>query len=78
MLKRYIPDSSHVIEHESIEIQPDLSYQEQPVAIHDRKEKKLRNKSVNLVKVLWRNPRVEEYTWELESEMLDKYPHLFS
>ena len=30
-----------------------------------------------LVKVLWRNPKVEESTWELESEMLEKYHHLF-
>jgi hypothetical protein len=48
------------------------------VAIYDRRENKLRKESINLVKVLWRNSRVEEYIWELESEMLDKYPHLFS
>ena len=78
MLRKYNPDSSHVIEYEPLEIQPDLSYVEQPVEILDRKEKALRNKIVPLVKVLWRNPRVEEATWELESEMLNKYPHLFT
>ena len=78
MLKRYNPDSRHVIEYEPIDIQPDLSFVEQPVRILDRREKVLRNKSVSLVRILWRNPMVEESTWELESEMLEKYPHLFS
>ena len=78
MLKRYTPDTRHVIEYEPIELQPDLSYVEQPVQILDRKEKVLRNKTVSLVRVLWRNPRIEESTWELESEMLEKYPHLFT
>ncbi|KAL8155372.1 hypothetical protein AgCh_000671 [Apium graveolens] len=78
MLKRYLLDSNHVIEYEPIEIQPDLSFVEQPVQILDKKERVLRNKSVSLVRVLWRNPKVEESTWELESEMRSKYPHLFS
>ena len=78
MLKPYVPNSNQVIEYEPIELQPDLSYVEQPVQILDRKERVLRNKSIPIVKVLWRNPRVEESTWELESDMLDKYPHLFS
>jgi hypothetical protein len=78
MLKRYQADASHVMDYQPIEIQPDLSYVEQPVAIQDRMDRKLRNKTVRLVKVLWRNPKVEESTWELESEMLEKYPHLFS
>ena len=78
MLKKYNPDTKHVIEHEQIEIQPYLSYVEQPIEIQDRREKVLHNKSVKLVKVLWRNPKVEESTWELESEMLERFPHLFA
>lgn len=78
MLKTYHPDLSNVIEYEPMELQPDLSYIEQPVAIQDRMDRKLRNKIVRLVKVLWRNLRVEEATWELESEMLEKYPYLFT
>ena len=78
MLKKYHPDSKHVVEYEPVEIQTDLSYVEQPIEILDRREKVLRNKTVVLVKVLWRNPKVEESTWELESEMLEKYPQLFT
>jgi len=78
MLKRYNPDTRHVIEYEPVELQADLSYVEQPIRILDRQERVLRNKSVSLVRVLWRNPVVEESTWELESEMLEKYPQLFA
>ena len=78
MLKRYLPDSNYVIEYEPIEIQPDLSFVERPLQILEGREKVLRNKSVSVVRVLQRNPRVEESIWELESEMLAKYPQLFS
>ncbi|WOG95148.1 hypothetical protein DCAR_0414451 [Daucus carota subsp. sativus] len=75
LLKKFNPDTKCIIENEPVEIEPDLSYIEQPVSILDRKDKVLRNKTVPLVRVLWRNPKVEESTWELESDMLDKYPH---
>nr|XP_016467856.1 PREDICTED: uncharacterized protein LOC107790444 [Nicotiana tabacum] len=39
--------------------------------------RKLRNKEVASVKVLWQSQQVEEATWEVESEMKEKYPHLF-
>ena len=77
MLKKYIPDPSHVLEHEPIEVHEDLTYEEQPVQILDKKEKTLRNKVITLVKVLWRNHKVEEATWEREDDMRKKYPHLF-
>ncbi|KAL5581770.1 hypothetical protein UlMin_014212 [Ulmus minor] len=58
-------------------IREDLTYKEQPMQILDRKDKALRNKVIPLVKVLWRNHKVEEATWEREDEMRAKYPHLF-
>ena len=70
-------DPSHVLESEPIEVREDLTYQEQPVQILDRKDKALRKKIIPLVKVLWRNHKVEEVTWEREDEMRAKYPHLF-
>ena len=76
--KKFNPDTKCIIENEPVEMEPDLSYIEQPVSILDRKDKVLRNTTVPLVRVLWRNPKVEESTWELESDMLDKYPHLFA
>ena len=77
MLRRYRSDPSHVIRREEIEVQPDFSYEERPVQILAKEVKQLRNKSVPLVKVLWRNHAVEEATWETEEHMRKHYPHLF-
>ncbi|CAN6715201.1 unnamed protein product [Malus baccata var. baccata] len=68
---------SHVIPPQPLEINPDLTYNEEPVTILDWKDKTLRNKTVSLVKVLWRNHSVEEATWETEDRMRDMYPRLF-
>ena len=76
-LRKYVSDPRHVLEPETVEIRSDLSYEELPVEILDRDERVLRRKTVRLVKVLWRNHEIEEATWELESEMERKYPHLF-
>ena len=43
----------------------------------DHTMKKLRNKEIPLVKVLWRNHGVEEVTWESEDHMRKNYPELF-
>ncbi|KAL5557043.1 hypothetical protein UlMin_039279 [Ulmus minor] len=64
MLKKYVPNTSHILEQEPIELQEDLTYEEKPVQILDRKTKTLRNKEIPLVKVLWRNQKMEEATWE--------------
>ena len=77
MLKKYIADPSHVLEQETVEVSPQVTYVEYPVQILDRKEKELRNRRISLVKVLWRNHAVEEATWEREDEMRQKYPTLF-
>ena len=52
MLRKYIPNCSHVLETLEIELRDDLSYEEQPVQILGREEKELRNKTISLVKVL--------------------------
>ncbi|KAL5578044.1 hypothetical protein UlMin_019743 [Ulmus minor] len=77
MLKKYVSDKSHVLEQEPIEIHEDLSFEEKPVRILDYKIKTLRNKDIPLVKVLWRNQKTEEATWEREDEMRTSYPELF-
>ncbi|KAL5544363.1 hypothetical protein UlMin_008147 [Ulmus minor] len=62
MLRKYVSDPSHMLENESIQVHEDLTYKEQPVQILDLKDKTLRNKVIPLVKVLWRNHKVEEAT----------------
>ncbi|TQE08434.1 hypothetical protein C1H46_005909 [Malus baccata] len=77
MLRKYVPDPSHIIQIEPLEVNPDVSYVEEPVAIIDRQDKVLRNKVIHLVKVLWRNHAIEEATWETEESMQNQYPFLF-
>ena len=77
MLRRYRSDPSHVLPVESIEVNPDLTYNEEPILIQAREVKQLRNKRIPLVKVLWRNHSGKEATWEREEDMRTQYPHLF-
>ena len=77
MLRKYIPDPSHALEALEIELRDDLSYEGQPVQILGREEKELPNKTISLVKALWRNHLVEEATWEREDQMRSQYPHIF-
>ena len=76
-LRKYFPDPSHIIEHFDVPLQSDLSYTEQPIRILDYQIRELRNRRIPQVKVLWRNQKIEEATWEREDEMQNKYPHLF-
>lgn len=77
MLRKCIGDPSRITPIEGVQITEDLTYEEVPIAILDRQVKKLRNKEIASVKVLWRNQQVEEITWEAEDVMKSKYPHLF-
>ncbi|XP_020272408.1 uncharacterized protein LOC109847588 [Asparagus officinalis] len=76
-LQRYVRDPSHVIDFSDIEVRPDLTYEKQPVAILDRREKTLRNQTIMLVRVMWHPDSPSESTWETESEMRQRYPHMF-
>ena len=76
MLRRYMSDPSHVVSSETVELRPDLTYEEEAVDILAREVKELRNKRIPLVKVLWRNHQTEEATWESEEVMRQQYPQL--
>ncbi|KAK5802526.1 hypothetical protein PVK06_030126 [Gossypium arboreum] len=78
MLRRYRSDPSHVISPSEIEIQANMSYEEEPIRILSREVKELRNKRVPLVKVLWLKHGIEEATWETENSMKERYPNLFT
>ena len=61
-----------------MQIKENLTYEETPVQIVDRKEQVLRRKVIPLVKVLWKNHAREVATWEPEAQMRRHYPQLFS
>ena len=62
MLRKYVYDPTHVIEYEPLVVHENITYEEKPVRILDRKEQVLRNRVIPLVKVLWKNHAVEEAT----------------
>ena len=74
MLRRYKSNPSHVVSSEMIELRPDFTYEEEPVEILAREVKELRNKRIPLVKVMWRNHKTEEATWESEEVIRYQYP----
>ena len=77
MLKRSILDPSHVLQPYSVEVNKDLTYEEEPVEIVNVQVRQLRSKTISMVKVLWRSNNVEEPAWEIEVEMRAAHPHLF-
>ncbi|XP_070039513.1 uncharacterized protein [Nicotiana tomentosiformis] len=62
MLKKVVGDTSLIVSVETIEVNEELTYEEIPVVILDRQVRKLINKEIASVKVLWRNQQVEEAT----------------
>ena len=75
MLKECIGDLVSILPLEVLGVKEDLSYEEIPIEILDHQVKKLRNKEVASVKVLWRNHLVEGATWEVEADIKTRYPH---
>ena len=47
-----------------------------PAQIIGRDMKKLRNREIPMVKVLWQGQTEEEATWEVEEEVKKKYSQL--
>ena len=62
MLRKCLGDPSSIVPLEVANVEENLSYEEVPVEILDRQIKRLRNKDVASVKVLWRNQLVESAT----------------
>ncbi|WVZ71093.1 LOW QUALITY PROTEIN: hypothetical protein U9M48_019717 [Paspalum notatum var. saurae] len=62
---------------DQISLVDNLEYLEYPVQILDRAEKGTRRTRIPVCKVLWNNHSEREATWEKESELREKYPHLF-
>jgi hypothetical protein len=77
MLKKYHGDGNYIIRWDSVLLDENLSYEEEPIAILDREVRKLRSREIASVKVQWRNRPIEESTWEIEADMRGRYPHLF-
>ncbi|XP_038685746.1 uncharacterized protein LOC119985529 [Tripterygium wilfordii] len=77
ILRKYESDPSHVLDWTRLKVEENGTYTLQPMTILDRKDNVTRSSGIPLVKVLWMHHDTTEVTWELESKMKEKYPHLF-
>ena len=75
--RQYIPDPQHVISFELLQLKENLTYVEEPNRIIDRKDRALRNRAIPFVKVLWKHHQTADAACEPETEMRQKYPHVF-
>ena len=78
MLKKCKSDPVSILPIEGLGVDENLYCEEVLVEILDRQVKKLRNKEVASVKVLYRNHLVEGATWEAETDMKSRKPHIFT
>lgn len=76
-LRKCLANETSVIPLEDVSIDPKKRIIDEPVEILGRKQRKLRNKVIDLVLIKWRHTRGESMTWETESVMKEQYPHLF-
>ncbi|XP_052177524.1 uncharacterized protein LOC127791582 [Diospyros lotus] len=76
-LRKHIPNPRMEVPKEEVEVHQNLTYIERLVKILDYKEKRLRSKSIPLVKVQWNHRSDWEATWELEEDLRRQFPKLF-
>ncbi|XP_068486442.1 uncharacterized protein [Phaseolus vulgaris] len=75
-LRKYVPDPSHILESDSIQVKENLTFEVKPIRILDSQVKQLRGRSIPMVKVLW-DLISGDSTWEIEEEIRASYPSLF-
>ncbi|XP_076905336.1 uncharacterized protein LOC143561075 [Bidens hawaiensis] len=77
-LRKCLADETLAMPLKDVQVNEKLKFIEEPIQIKDKQTKFLKRKRLKLVKVCWNSQRGPEFTWELESEMKQKYPHLFT
>ncbi|WVZ52242.1 hypothetical protein U9M48_003324 [Paspalum notatum var. saurae] len=73
-LKKCLRVPDEVVDTSQTQIEPDLTYEEQPIKILDQKQRSTRRRTKNFYKVQWSNHSKEEATWEQEEYLCTKYP----
>jgi hypothetical protein len=77
LLRKAEVDLSRLLPQIPLKIDGNLILKMKPVNVLDYNVKELRNKTILIIKVLWRNSQIEEVTWKKESQMRQKHPELF-
>ena len=75
-LRKCVSNPDKHVSHESIDVQPDLTYRAHPIKILES-ERRTHQKTIKFFKVQWSNHTEDEATWEREDFLQAEYPHLF-
>ncbi|XP_050898050.1 uncharacterized protein LOC127104957 [Lathyrus oleraceus] len=70
---KYIPDPSHVIQMDDVQVRDNLTVEASSLQVNDREVKHLRGTKIDSVKVVWGGTARGSMTWELESRMRESY-----
>ncbi|WVZ75970.1 hypothetical protein U9M48_023982 [Paspalum notatum var. saurae] len=73
-LKKCLRVPEEAVDTSQIQIEPDLTYEECPIKILDKKQRATRRRAINFYKVQWSNHSEEEATWEQEEYLQTEYP----
>ncbi|XP_076960632.1 uncharacterized protein LOC143637047 [Bidens hawaiensis] len=77
-LRKCLADETLAMPLKDVQVNEKPKFVEESIRIEDSQTKFLKCKRLKLVKVRWNSRRGPKFTWELESEMKRKYPHLFT
>ena len=75
-LKKCLRVPTETIDLRILDLQPGLTYDEQPIGILDGIERESKRGKIKYVKVQWSNHSDDEATWEHEDDMRKEYPEL--
>jgi hypothetical protein len=73
-LRKCTKTPTEIIESQTIDIQPDLSYVKHPIKVLDVKERSTRRETIKMYKIQWNHHLEEEATWETEFYLQHNFP----
>lgn len=77
-LRRYIPDLSHVIQVDDVQVRDNLSVVASHIRIKDQSVNQFHGKEITLVNIAWGRPYCVNRTWDIEIQMRESYMNLFT
>ena len=66
------------MDHETLDLQDNLTYREYPTRILNQAERTTRRQNIKFLKVQWSHHSEDEATWEREENLRAEYPDLFA
>src|SRR3989337_97737 len=76
-LWRCFSDPIRGVDHETLDLQENLTYREYPVRILDQAERTTRRQNIKFLKVQWSHHSEKEATWEREDRLRLEYTTFF-